>query len=251
MSEPLLCAQGLQRSFGAVVAADNVCIDVKPGEMVSLIGSNGAGKTTFVNMVTGYVKPSAGTIRLAGEDITQLAPRDITRRGVARSFQIPQLWAQLTVLEHILVAATCTEGTLPFAKSGATPEKIAAAMALLERFNLSAMAQRRVVELPGGVRKLLDIAMALTGQPKLLVLDEPTSGVAAEEKFPMMETVMQAISSAPVAVLFVEHDMDIVERFAARVAAFYSGRVIADGLPADVLANEEVRRYVTGSGKPH
>ena len=251
MSEPLLCAQGLQRSFGAVVAADNVCIDVKPGEMVSLIGSNGAGKTTFVNMVTGYVKPSAGTIRLAGEDITQLAPRDITRRGVARSFQIPQLWAQLTVLEHILVAATCTEGTLPFAKSGATPEKIAAAMALLKRFNLSPMAQRRVVELPGGVRKLLDIAMALTGQPKLLVLDEPTSGVAAEEKFPMMETVMQAISSAPVAVLFVEHDMDIVERFAARVAAFYSGRVIADGLPADVLANEEVRRYVTGSGKPH
>ena len=251
MSDLLLSAQGLQRSFGAVVAADNVCIDVKPGEMVSLIGSNGAGKTTFVNMVTGYVKPSAGTIRLSGEDITQLAPREITRRGVARSFQIPQLWAQLTVLEHILVAATCTEGTLPFAKSGATPEKIAAAMALLERFGLGAMAQRRVVELPGGVRKLLDIAMALTGQPKLLVLDEPTSGVAAEEKFPMMETVMQAIASAPVAVLFVEHDMDIVERFAARVAAFYSGRVIADGLPADVLANEEVRRYVTGSGKPH
>ncbi len=251
MSEILLSAQGLKRSFGAVVAADNVCIDVAPGEMVSLIGSNGAGKTTFVNMVTGYVKPSAGTIRFAGEDITALGPRDITRRGVARSFQIPQLWAQLTVLEHVLVAAACTDGGLPMTKSGATPEKIAAGMALLERFGLAAMAQRRVVELPGGVRKLLDIAMALTASPKLLVLDEPTSGVAAEEKFPMMETVMQAIASAPVAVLFVEHDMDIVERFAARVAAFYSGRVIADGLPTDVLANAEVRRYVTGSGKFH
>ena len=251
MSEVLLSAQGLKRSFGAVVAADNVCIDVASGEMVSLIGSNGAGKTTFVNMVTGYVKPSAGTIRFAGEDITALGPRDITRRGVARSFQIPQLWAQLTVLEHVLVAAACTDGALPMTKSGATPEKIAAGMALLERFGLAAMAQRRVVELPGGVRKLLDIAMALTASPKLLVLDEPTSGVAAEEKFPMMETVMQAIASAPVAVLFVEHDMDIVERFAARVAAFYSGRVIADGLPTDVLANAEVRRYVTGSGKFH
>jgi branched-chain amino acid transport system ATP-binding protein len=243
----LLSAQGLHRTFGAVVAADNVCIDVAAGEVMGLIGSNGAGKTTFVNMVTGYIKPSQGTIKLNGADITPLNPREIMRKGVARSFQIPQLWAQLTVLEHILVAASCSQRKLSLFKSTATPDHVAAAHALLARFGLGNQAARRVAELPGGVRKLLDIAMALTGQPSLLILDEPTSGVAAEEKFPMMETVMQAIAAAPVAVLFVEHDMEIVGRFAKRVAAFYSGKVIADGAPDAVLANLDVQRHVTGS----
>jgi branched-chain amino acid transport system ATP-binding protein len=251
MSAPLLCAQGLHRTFGAVVAADNVCIDVQPGEMLGLIGSNGAGKTTFVNMVTGYVKPERGTIRLNGADITQFAPRDITNKGVARSFQIPQLWAQLTALEHMLVAATCAKGQLSAWKSAAKADDVERAHALLARFGLAAQAAQRVSELPGGVRKLLDIAMALTTQPQLLVLDEPTSGVAAEEKFPMMDTVMQAIAAAPVAVLFVEHDMEIVGRYAQRVAAFYSGRVIADGLPAQVLADADVQRHVTGTQGKH
>jgi branched-chain amino acid transport system ATP-binding protein len=118
---------------------------------------------------------------------------------------------------------------------------------LLQRFGLSEHRQRRVAELPGGVRKLLDIAMALTGQPKLLLLDEPTSGVSAEEKFPMMDTIMDALGHEQgTTVLFVEHDMDIVERHASRVIAFYAGRVIADDAPAVALATDDVRRYVTG-----
>ena len=118
---------------------------------------------------------------------------------------------------------------------------------LLARFRLSDHASRRVAELPGGVRKLLDIAMALTGSPKLLLLDEPTSGVSAEEKFPMMDTIMDALGQEKATtVLFVEHDMDIVERYASRVIAFYSGRVIADGTPGEALATDDVRRYVTG-----
>jgi branched-chain amino acid transport system ATP-binding protein len=250
MTSLLLSAQGLHKTFGAVVAADNVCIDVANGEMIGLIGSNGAGKTTFVNMVTGYIKPSSGVISFDGQEITQLQPRDIIRRGVARSFQIPQLWAQLTALEHMLVADACAKGALSPLKSTATKANIDAVMSILERFNLSDVAQRRAVELPGGVRKLLDIAMALTAQPKLLILDEPTSGVAAEEKFPMMETVMKAINQASVAVLFVEHDMEIVATFANRVAAFYSGKVIADGSPDEVLANIDVQRHVTGSATP-
>jgi branched-chain amino acid transport system ATP-binding protein len=250
MSSILLSAQGLHRTFGAVVAAENVCIDIVHGEMMGLIGSNGAGKTTFVNMVTGYIKPSSGVIKFNGEEITHLQPREVIRRGVARSFQIPQLWAQLTALEHMLVADACAKGLISPLKSTATKANVDSVMALLERFSLADVAQRRAVELPGGVRKLLDIAMALTAQPKLLVLDEPTSGVAAEEKFPMMETVMKAISQASVAVMFVEHDMEIVATFANRVAAFYSGKVIADGSPDEVLANADVQRHVTGSAAP-
>lgn len=243
----MLSARGLMKSFGAVTAADDVNIEVPTGQRVSLIGSNGAGKTTFVNMVTGYLKPDAGTIALDGKEITGLGPRRITRLGVARSFQIPQLALDMTALDNMLVAAACNDGELSFWKPARSPERRARAMALLERFDLAAHAQRKVSELPGGVRKLLDIAMALTGQPKLLLLDEPTSGVSVEEKFPMMDTIAGALAAEKVTVLFVEHDMEIVTRYADRVIAFYSGRVIADDPPDAVLADEQVQRYVTGS----
>ena len=256
--QPVLSARGLQRTFGAVVAAADVNIDVAAGERLCLIGSNGAGKTTFVNMITGYLKPSAGHIFLGGEEITQLSPREITRRGVARSFQIPQLCLPMTVLDNVLTAQHCGGGDASggtsrigqFFKNARDTDSVAAAMNLLARFGLAQHAPRPVLELPGGVRKLLDIAMALTGQPRVLLLDEPTSGVSADEKFTTMDTVMKAIERSsdqtPVTVIFVEHDMDIVRRYASRVAAFYSGRVLADGLAKDVLNNTEVQRYVTG-----
>ena len=248
--QPVLSAQGLQRTFGAVVAAADVNIDVAAGERLCLIGSNGAGKTTFVNMITGYLKPSGGHIFLAGEDITQRSPREITRRGVARSFQIPQLCLPMTVLDNVLTALHCGSGASQFLRNARDGDSVAQAMDLLARFGLAHQATRPVLELPGGVRKLLDIAMALTGQPRVLLLDEPTSGVSADEKFSTMDTVMQAIErsagNAPVTVIFVEHDMDIVRRYASRVAAFYSGRVIADGLAKDVLNDADVQRYVTG-----
>ena len=252
---PVLSARGLQKSFGAVVAAADVNIDVSAGEHLCLIGSNGAGKTTFVNMITGYLKPSAGHIFLGGEDITRRSPREITRRGVARSFQIPQLCLPMSVLDNVLTAQHCGSGDethnfRQFFKNSHDASSVASAMDLLSRFGLSQHAARPVLELPGGVRKLLDIAMALTGQPRVLLLDEPTSGVSADEKFTTMDTVMKAIErtsgETPVTVIFVEHDMDIVRRYASRVAAFYSGRVLADGLAQDVLNNAEVQRYVTG-----
>lgn len=250
MPRPVLSAQGLQRSFGAVVAAADVHIDIAPGERLCLIGSNGAGKTTFVNMITGYLKPSAGRILLGDEDITQRSPREITRRGVARSFQIPQLCLQLSVLDNMLAALHCNRAQTHFLRPARDAASLDAAHALLQRFGLHGQARREVRELPGGVRKLLDIAMALTGQPRLLLLDEPTSGVSADEKFSTMDTVMQAIANAPgrdpVSVVFVEHDMDIVQRYASRVAAFYSGRVIADGSAAQVLGDPDVQRHVTG-----
>jgi len=243
----LLSARGLHKHFGAVVAAEQVSMDINPGEHISLIGSNGAGKTTFVNMITGYLKPDHGEILLEGRDVTALGPAQITRLGVARSFQMPQLCAEMSALDNMIVAAACGDGALSFWKPAHTKAKRDRAHVLLERFGLNAHAARRVAELPGGVRKLLDIAMAMTHRPKILLLDEPTSGVSTEEKFPLMDTVTAALGSEAVTVLFVEHDMDIVTRYATRVVAFYSGRILADGSPARVLADDEVRRYVTGT----
>jgi len=242
----ILSAKSLNKHFDGVAAAEGVSIEVAAGERVGLIGSNGAGKTTFVNMITGYLKPDAGTIELEGTDITALGPRQIERLGVARSFQIPQLCAELSVLDNMLVASACGGEALSFWQPAHTDETNARAAALLERFGLASHAERRVAELPGGVRKLLDIAMALTRRPRLLLLDEPTSGVSVDEKFPMMETVMAALGGEATTVLFVEHDMEIVNRYASRVVAFYSGRVLADGVPATVLADPDVRRHVTG-----
>ena len=243
----LLQASGVNKRFGAVVAAADLDISIQAGERVSLIGSNGAGKTTFVNMITGYLKPDTGRISLAGRDITPLSPRAITRLGVARSFQIPQLYGDLTVLDNMLVANACHDQRLSFWQPARRSEAVDRAMALLTRFRLAEHRERRVAELPGGVRKLLDIAMALTARPQLLLLDEPTSGVSADEKFPMMDTIMGALGGeTDTTLLFVEHDMDIVLRHASRVIAFYAGRVIADDVPGRALATDDVRRYVTG-----
>jgi branched-chain amino acid transport system ATP-binding protein len=244
---PLLEAQGVGKRFGAVVAAAEINIGVAAGERVSLIGSNGAGKTTLVNMITGYLKPDAGRIRFDGRDITALHPRAIVGLGVARSFQIPQLFGELSVLDNLLVAGACHQAHLSFWQRAHRADAVERAERLLQRFGLAEHRARRVVELPGGVRKLLDIAMALTVRPKLLLLDEPTSGVSAEEKFPMMDIIMGALGTErDTTVLFVEHDMDIVARYADRVIAFYSGRVIADDVPHKALATDDVRRYVTG-----
>ncbi len=241
-----IIARGVQKNFGAVTAAADIQLDIPAGQKVSLIGSNGAGKTTSVNMLTGYIQPDAGQILLDGDNIVGLSPRRIARMGVARSFQIPQLYKELSVLDNMLVAIASQQGTLSFWRPAKSPAAIEAARRMLERFDLAAHEDRLVGELPGGVRKLLDIAMALTRQPKVLLLDEPTSGVSADEKFPMMDTVMRALNEQRVTVLFVEHDMDIVARYADRVVAFYSGRIIADDSPEKALAMADVKRYVTG-----
>jgi branched-chain amino acid transport system ATP-binding protein len=243
----LIDARGLHKSFGAVVAAKDVSLSARHGERVGLIGNNGAGKTTFVNMVTGYIKPDRGSIRLDGVEITGLAPRLVSRHGVSRSFQMPQLFPSLTPEQNLLMALGIgrTE-RLSAWRPARTPALTAALEELLARFRLGDYRDHAIAALPGGVRKLVDIAMAVTRRPKLLLLDEPTSGVAAEEKFPLMDVIMSALKGAAVTVLFVEHDMEIVARYAERVLAFHDGRVIADDAPAAVLGNAQVQRYVTG-----
>jgi branched-chain amino acid transport system ATP-binding protein len=242
----LLETIGLRKAFGAVIAAGDISVAVQHGEKLGLIGNNGAGKTTFVNIVTGHLKPDAGRVMLDGKDITGLAPRQVRRDGVSRSFQIPQLFTGLTLDQNLLLAAILREEGVSSWQPARSDARTAELDDLLGRFRLRPYREQTIAELPGGVRKLVDVAMAVTHQPKLLLLDEPTSGVAVEEKFPLMDVIMHAIEGTEATVLFVEHDMDIVGRYADRVLAFYAGRIIADGEPTAVLSNEEVRRYVTG-----
>lgn len=250
MSGSVLSAKGVNKSFGAVTAADDVNVEVPEGAVFSLIGTNGAGKTTFVNMVTGYLTPDSGVISLRDRNITGLTPRQITRLGVHRSFQIPQLCNELTVEENMLVAQSIHGSHSPsFLRSGRSAEARERASATLERFGIAEHRERLIPELSGGVKKLLDIAMAMAGDTQIMLLDEPTSGVAADEKFPIMDLVIGALKETGVTVIFVEHDMDMVTRYSDRVLAFYSGRIIADDAPDEVLSDPDVQRYVTGGAQ--
>jgi branched-chain amino acid transport system ATP-binding protein len=244
----VLEAKALNKTFGAVTAAKDINVAIEQDAIVGLIGSNGAGKTTFINMVTGYLKPSSGSIDFGGCDITPLNPRQITRLGICRSFQIPQLFNSLTVYDNLLVGiGIVVSGGKNWSQAShhmGTPQE--AVDGMLERFRLTEYRDKLAGVLPEGIRKLLDIAMAMAVKPKILLLDEPTSGVSADEKFTLMDMVMEAVSAQKVTVLFVEHDMEIVNRYTHRVLAFYEGRVIADGVPAAVLGDIEVRKYVTG-----
>jgi len=248
----ILETERLTKTFGAVTAAADLSVRIANDTVVGLIGGNGAGKTTFINLVTGYLKPTAGRIRFDGRDITGLEPRQITRLGICRSFQIPQIFDSLSAYENLLVGLGIVSlGRKAFAGSALgdrAPEAVAEEM--LHRFRLDDHRDRPAGVLPEGVRKLLDIAMALAVKPRLLLLDEPTSGVSADEKFALMDLVLGAIRAEKVTVLFVEHDMEIVRRYTERVLAFYDGRIIADGKPEVVLGDPEVRRLVAGEPVP-
>src|SRR5918995_1197109 len=251
----ILDAKGLNKSFGAVTAAKDVSAAIEKDAVVGLIGTNGAGKTTFINMITGYLKPDTGRIHFEGRDITALAPREITRLGICRSFQIPQLYSSLTVFDNMMIglgivldnarlAGFLSRGDPPVPGYGKPAEEVAEH--LLARFGLSDYRPRTAQVLPGGVRKLLDIALTMVARPRILLLDEPTSGVSAQEKFGIMQMVLDAVRAEGSTVLFVEHDMEVVSRFAQRVLAFYDGRIIVDAPPAEALANPDVQRYVAG-----
>jgi branched-chain amino acid transport system ATP-binding protein len=237
----------INRSFGMVTAADNLNIEVSPGEMVGIVGANGSGKTTFLNLVTGYLAPESGRIMVMGQDTTGLPPRSVTKLGVARSFQIPQLYTNMSVLEGMLLSLAAASG-----EGGSFWQPIqrqswrAEGMANLESFGLESYADRPVSELSEGGRKLLDIALSFALKPKLLLMDEPTSGVSIEDKFEVMDTLAKVLQQGDITAIFVEHDMEVIQRYSKRVLVFDTGRVIADGEPERVLAEPEVRKAVLG-----
>ncbi|WP_135467950.1 ABC transporter ATP-binding protein [Crenalkalicoccus roseus] len=245
----LLEARGLRLAFGGVRAADGIDLDVMQGEFLAIIGPNGAGKTTFINMATGYLRPQAGSIAYEGRPITGLSPRAIVRRGIARSFQLPQLFTEHTVLENAALAVAAREGIWSPLAPLLRPRWREEAAALLGSFGLAALADIRADALNEGARKLADIAMAVALRPRLLLMDEPTSGVAAAEKMGIVETLVRVLREARVTAVFVEHDMEVVERFADRVAVWSQGRIAALGPPARVLADPAVQREVIGIEK--
>jgi branched-chain amino acid transport system ATP-binding protein len=251
MTAPILSVRDLSKQFGALVAARDITLDIPSQQTVGVIGANGAGKTTFINMITGHLTPTRGTIHFEERDITGLASRDITRLGISRSFQVAQIFPSLTVFENMCAATSIARAGAAFLGHIRTPlrspESVAAAEASLELFQIAAYRNAIAATLPQGLRKLLDIGMAVAGSPRLLLLDEPTSGISIEEKFDLMQVVMSALRSRRITVVFVEHDMEIVERFAERVLAFYDGTVIVDGTPAATLSDPHVQELISGT----
>ncbi len=243
----LLETRGLTKTFGSVTAASNINVAVDEREVIGIIGANGAGKTTFVNMVTGYLKPSQGSIWYRGQDITRHAPREITRMGICRSFQVPQVFMSSSLFDNLLLGLGVAEQERPsFWRPLRQPHLVEAAELIVARYDMSQYRDQQVALLPQGVRKLLDIAMAMAHRPRIVLLDEPTSGVSVSEKFGIMDVVMGALRDTGVTVLFIEHDMEIISRYGSRVIAFAEGTILADGPPQQVLADEQVRRYVIG-----
>jgi branched-chain amino acid transport system ATP-binding protein len=237
----------LEKNFGGVVAAHNINVTVEEGETIGIIGANGAGKTTFVNMVTGYLPPSGGRIEFLGKSVVGLHPRDVTKLGLCRSFQVPQVFLSESVFDNMLAAYGIAERSgLGLFTPIHTDERATRVDAQLKRYQIADYRDVAASALPQGVRKLLDIGMATVRNPKLIMLDEPTSGISVEEKFGLMDIIMQALREEDTTVMFIEHDMEIVERFVDRVWAFYQGEIICDAPTAEAMVDEKVREFVIG-----
>jgi len=246
MSEAILQARDLHVGFNGVKAADGVSLDIHPGEFLAVIGPNGSGKTTLLNLCTGYVRPTSGSVHLAGKDITRLTPRAIARLGVARAFQIPQLFSDQRVIENMMLALAAKDRLWTVVLPLETESRSREAKALLELVGLADDSNRVSSTLPEGHRKLLDIAIALALKPRLVLLDEPTSGVSSLERFPLMEALMEALRQRQMTALFVEHDMDVVARYANRVLVWNAGKIMAEGHPDAVFKDERVLQSVVG-----
>ena len=247
MSAALLETRALCKSFGALEVARGIDFRLEAGARHALIGPNGAGKTTFVNLLTGVLAPSAGRVLLDGEDVTRLAQARRVKRGIARTFQINQLFRGLTVLENVCIAVAerMGAGGGMLRPAGRRTEVVEEAARLIGALRLAEDAGRRVSELPYGRQRLVEIAIALGLDPRVLLLDEPAAGIPSAES----HILLDAIAALPreIAVLIIEHDMDLVFRFAERITVMVSGAVFAEGTPAEIAANRDVRAVYLGS----
>lgn len=238
----------LTKYFGMVRAVDDLNVRVHEGEIVGIVGPNGSGKTTFLNLITGYVQPTRGRIGYRGRDITGFPPQTATGLGIARSFQIPQLYTTLTVLDNMLIALATSAGrSWDFWRPLRGARQQEAAFQILGQFGFKDEAGQPVTSLPEGARKLLDVALSFALKPTLLLLDEPTSGVSVRDKFEIMDTLVRVLKGSGVTTAFVEHDIDVVTRYAERMLVFDEGKVIADGPPEALLADPATRATILGT----
>ena len=245
----ILEARDIRKLYGAYVALDGVSLSIREGEFVSIIGPNGAGKSTLINVLTGVLQPSGGTVRFKGKDIGGIGTVALTRLGMARSFQLVQIFPELTVLETLQAAVVSRlgRGARLFASLAGDSQVQADALEVASLFGLSDKAHALARELPQGDKKLLDVASAFALRPKIILLDEPTSGVSTADKRAIMEILVAASHRVGIeAVIQVEHDMDIVFGYSDRIIALHQGRVLADASPREIEANAEVIDAVIG-----
>jgi ABC-type branched-subunit amino acid transport system ATPase component len=250
MSEALLETRRLCRNFGALAAARDINFRLEPGARHALIGPNGAGKTTFVNLLTGLLRPSDGEVLLKGRDITAVPQAQRVKLGIARTFQINQLFRGLSVLEnvYIAVAERVGAGASMLQPAGRRADVVEEAMALLDSLRIADVAHHRLAELPYGGQRLVEIAVALGLRPEVLLLDEPAAGVPSAES----HIILRAVDALPkqIGVLIIDHDMDLVFRFAQRITVLVRGAIFAEGTPKEIAGNADVRAVYLGQ-RPH
>ncbi len=247
-SGSVLQVQSLSKSFGGLQAVCDVSFDVGKGELLALIGPNGAGKTTCFNMLMGQLKPSSGDVFLNGEKITGMLPRKVWRKGVGRTFQITGTYASMTVIENIQMALISHHKRLYSLKPFATRLYRDEAMALLELVGMPEQAERACAILAYGDLKRLELAIALCHQPTLLLMDEPTAGMAPRERIGLMQLTADIVQQRSISVLFTEHDMDVVFAHAHRIMVLNRGELIANGSVDDIRNNEMVQQVYLGGG---
>jgi branched-chain amino acid transport system ATP-binding protein len=245
---PVLAVRGLAKSFGGVAAVRDVGFGLAPGEMLALIGPNGAGKSTCFNMLGGQVRPDAGSVVLGGDDITGLPPRAVWRRGVGRTFQITATFASMTVRENVQTALAAAAGASFAWWRPARRRFVAEADALLAQTGLLDQAERGAGVMAYGDLKRLELAVALSNAPRLLLMDEPTAGMAPRERTALMQLTRRLAAERGLAVLFTEHDMDVVFGVSDRILVLDRGRLIAEGPPEAIRADPRVREVYLGSG---
>jgi ABC-type branched-subunit amino acid transport system ATPase component len=246
MSAPALEARGLVRRFGGLIATDNVSFSLAPGARQALIGPNGAGKTTLINLLTGVTPPSEGAVLLEGVDITSLTPSNRVRRGLSRTFQINQLFPDLTPIESIGLAISerYRHGSDFWRVAGTRGEIVDEIDELLQMFGLAEMMDQPTRTLAYGKQRLLEIALALACKPRVLLLDEPAAGVPEDER----HDILAALAALPkeVAILLIEHDMDLVFNYATRISVLVAGRLLCEGDPKEIANDERVRAVYLG-----
>ncbi|AZV94577.1 ABC transporter ATP-binding protein [Pseudomonas sp. S 311-6] len=244
---PLLQVSGLRQVFGGVTALDDVSFDLHAGEILALIGPNGAGKSTCFNILGGQARPTAGSVRFDGKELTRLGPQAIWRLGIGRTFQTAATFATLSVLENVQAALLSRDRRLMHVWRRAASYAPHEALALLEQVGLRQQAARPAGVLAYGDVKRLELAMALAHAPRLLLMDEPAAGMNSAERHALMELVRSLVEQRRLAVLFTEHSLDVVFRHASRVAVLAQGRLIALGSPAIVAEDPQVRRAYLGN----
>jgi len=251
MTESLLSVRGIAKAFGGVQALAGVGFDVDAGERVAVIGPNGAGKTTLFNVLDGQLAPDRGSAALAGRALIGLSPQTIARLGVGRTFQVTATFASMTVRENVQLALLAQRGRTYALLSRLDAHGAAEAETLLGQIGIGALGQRAAATLAYGDLKRLELAIALAGAPRLLLMDEPTAGLAPPERARLMRQVSDLARTAGAALLFTEHDMDVVFAHADRIVVLNRGRVIAAGSPSEVRADREVRAvYLGGATGP-